>query len=232
MNKKYDPYGDAVKDYYNDIFDYQLWVHTSYGTKEEMPVEAFFREEEDMIEIDILALTLAEGKILDVGAGTGVHSLILQDQGFDVTSLEISESCCWVMRESGLKKVIQGDVFAFPEHQKFDTIYALMNGIGMCGTLEKFPELIRKLMALLNPGGQLLFDSSDLTYLYEDIKRPDHYYGEISYRYEYRKNQSDWFTWLYIDQETLREQVEAIGYKVGVLNTNENDQYLARITKD
>lgn len=231
MKQKMDPYGRAVTDYFNDIFDHKLWVHTSYGEKEEMPVEAFFREEEDMIELDILALTLANGKILDVGAGTGVHSLILQDQGFDVTALEVSSACASVMKKSGVKKIIQADIFA-SNPGKFDTIYLLMNGLGLCQKLERLPNLIEKLMLLLNTGGQIIFDSSDISYLYKDYPRPDHYYGELSYQYEYRGEKSDWFDWLYVDQQTLKHIVERMGLKVGILNTNKYDQYLARIVND
>ena len=55
---------------------YEIW--NNYGFKEEMPIETYFREWDDFPQIEQFALSLTKGKVLDIGAGAGAHSLYLQ----------------------------------------------------------------------------------------------------------------------------------------------------------
>jgi hypothetical protein len=55
------------------------------------------------------------------------------------------------------------------------------------------------------------------------------YYGEIEYQYEYRKQKSDWFKWLYIDQHKLIEIATEEGWKTEILFVDELGQYLAKL---
>ena len=87
-------------------------------------------------------------------------------------------------------------------------------------------------MSLLHEDGQLLIDSSDISYLYEEgINQPSDYYGEVRYLYEYKGSKGQWFDWIYIDQEKLVEITNNMGLKMEILHTAETDQYLCCITK-
>ncbi len=226
-----DVYGAALFDFQEKgELDEPLLLHSSYGDIEEMPVEVFYREEEDIPELEYIALQLCDGKVLDVGAGTGVHALFLQEKGFQVDALEISEIACNIMRTRGVQQVICADFFTFHE-KPYDSLLFLMNGIGIAGTLEGFKNLLRHAKTLLSDRGQLLFDSSDISYLYEEyrIQRPEHYFGEINFQYEYKKQKGEPFKWLYIDQNTLIKIAHEEGWVVQVLFEDENDQYLVRM---
>lgn len=126
-----DVFGNALSDFYELKKPGKLWLHNNYGKPEDMPVEVFFRSEDEISELDEYALSLCKGKVLDIGAGVGAHSLILQSYGIDVTALEISAKACKIMKSRGVKKIIHGDIFA--EQKKYDTLLLLMNGIGLCG---------------------------------------------------------------------------------------------------
>lgn len=193
-----------------------------------MPIEVFFREEEDLSVIDHLALIECQGKVLDLGAGTGVHSLILESRGLDVYALDNSPGCVEVMALSGISKIIKED---FRTHTgRYDTILILMNGLGLAGKLRGVKPMLEKCMKLLNKGGQILVDSSDISYLYEsDIPRPEGYFGEIRYQYEYQNEKGDWFDWVYVDQAALLKIIRMMGLEAEILHTDETDQYLARI---
>ncbi|MEQ8684456.1 MAG: methyltransferase domain-containing protein [Imperialibacter sp.] len=225
-----DIHGKAIVDYYQGKAYSPLILHTSYGSSEEMPVEVFFREEEDLSVLDLLALIECKGKVLDLGAGAGVHSLILASRGFEVYALENSPGCVEVMKQSGVEQVINDD---YRKHKgKYDTILMLMNGLGLAGKLRGVKPLLEQCMKLLKKGGQILVDSSDISYLYElSIPKPEGYYGEISYKYEYKGEEGDWFDWVYVDQETLAWIVAEMGLTLEILHTDESDQYLARITR-
>lgn len=223
-----DIYGEALWDYANQEEEGTLLLHNSYGEPEEMPLWYFFREYEDMPERERMALSVCEGKVLDVGAGTGSHSLILQHAGVEVTAIDTSEKAVALMKESGLKSVRQVDFFEY-KSEPYDTILCLMNGIGIIGKLNRLEAFLNQAKSLLRPGGQLLFDSSDIRYLYEDAALPAHYFGEVHFQYEYKSKKGDWFEWVYIDPDTLCDQAEALGWHTYFLHSDENDQYLVRM---
>ncbi len=225
-----DIYGQVLLDFYNRQPPEKLWLNNNYGEPEEMPAEVFFRGEEDMPEAELLALQLCRGEVLDIGSGTGSHTLILQERGFDVTAVEISPGAAAVMQKRGVKTVVQQDVFQY-KTEKFDTLLLLMNGIGLTQNLTGLDRFLQHAKTLLLPGGQLIFDSSDLTYLYEDLPLPKNkYYGEIQYRYEYKNQQGSWFNWLYIDQKTLLKIASTNGWKAEIVYEDDMDLYLARLT--
>jgi len=222
-----DVLGQALSDYYQQFKGRRLWVHNKYGPKEKMPVHVYFREPDEMPELEWMALQQCKGSILDIGAGAGSHSLCLQKMGLDITALDISPKAAEVMRLRGVQKALCQDFFAL-EGDTYDTLLLLMNGIGLSGTLAGLRQFLAQARRLLRPGGRLIFDSSDIAYLY-DGKIPDMegYYGEILYQYEYRKEWSDWFNWLFIDQALLKEISASEGWSVRILLEDPFDQYLA-----
>ncbi|RVT98040.1 methyltransferase domain-containing protein [Mucilaginibacter limnophilus] len=220
--------GQAIYNYQHNERKHKLWIHNRYGAKEEMPVKTYFRDEDNMPDLEWLALNECRGKVLDIGAGAGSHALILQERGFDVTALEISPLAAKVMQERGVSNIIETDIFKY-NSQQYDTLLLLMNGIGLTGSLRNLRAFLRHAKTLLNKGGQLLFDSSDVTYLYEDGLPKDRYHGEIWYEYEYQRQKSGWFSWLYIDKQTLLKIAGEEGWTTEVLLEDELGQYLVRL---
>jgi SAM-dependent methyltransferase len=224
MNK--DIYGQALLEFFQGT-EKELNLHTSYGTVEEMPIEIFFREPEDFTPAENMALKICKGKILDIGAGAGSLSLFLQNSGCDVTALDTSPLAVEVMKIRGLKNVICSDIYELKD-TKFDTLLLMMNGIGLAGDLKGLEILLNHLKKLLSAEGQIIFDSSDIAYLYEEHPLPkSKYYGEISYQYEFGGVKDEKFNWLYIDQKLMQQYAEKAGFKMQVIDVDEYDQYLA-----
>ncbi len=229
-----DVLGEAISDYYHNRMSGKLWIHNKYGPREEMPVDTYFRSGTNFSDLESFAMSLCKGKILDIGAGAGSHSLELQKKHSDVSALEISPLAAEVISQRGVHKVLNEDIFSFTE-KGFDTLLLLMNGIGLTGSILGLKKFLDKAKSLINKDGQLLFDSSDIAYLY-DGKLPERtsalsgYYGEILYRYEYKRQKTDWFSWLYIDEQTLVQIAAESGWQCEVLFEDEYDQYLARLT--
>ncbi len=128
MTFTWDAYGEALLDYLNDRYVPPLLLNTSYGVQEDMPAEVFFRTEEDFSDLENYALTLVKGEVLDVGAGAGAFSLALQDRGFDVTALEISEQACEVMANRGVQSIRNLPLGDF-SGSTYDTLLFMMNGV-------------------------------------------------------------------------------------------------------
>ena len=235
MNSKKDPMGRAIADYYKTKKANKLRVFSPMFEEDEIPLSTLFRSYEVMPRIEQKALDMAKGKVLDVGAGAGCHSLVLQERALDVTAIDISPLSVETMKERGVKKVIEQDFFTLKG--QYDTVLMLMNGIGIVGTLERLPRFFLQLDEILAPGGQLLCDSSDISYVFEDengmidIPNEMDYYGEHSFRMQYKDTIGEPFNWLYIDADTLREKAGRCGYAVEVVAEGEHYDYLARITK-
>ena len=235
MNRKKDPIGRAIAEYWKTKTADRLRVFSPMFEEDEIPLTTLFRSYEDIPEIERKALDMAKGRILDVGAGAGCHSLVLQERGMDVTAIDISPLSVETMKEREVKKVIEQDFFTL--EGQYDTILMLMNGIGIVGTLERMPEFFRQLDKILAPEGQLLCDSSDISYVFEDeeglidIPNEMDYYGEHSFRMQYKNTIGEPFDWLYIDEDTLKEKARRYGYTAEVMAEGEHYDYLARITK-
>jgi SAM-dependent methyltransferase len=197
--------GQAMTAYHQHRSTAKLWVNNKYGPREDMPVKIYFRNSNDMPQLEWVALQQCRGRILDIGAGAGSHALALQQLGQQVIALDISPKLADLMTKRGVKKVLCNDFFKV-KAGKYDTLLLLMNGIGLAGDLDGLRRFLKKARRLLRPGGQLLFDSSDIAYLYngKPPKGPN-YYGSIFYQYEYKRQQSHWFRWLFIDRKTLQK---------------------------
>jgi cyclopropane fatty-acyl-phospholipid synthase-like methyltransferase len=235
MKRKKDPMGRAIADYYKIGTADKLRVFSPMFEEDEIPLETLFRKYEDMPAIERKALDMAKGKTLDVGAGSGCHSLVLQQRGVDVTAIDISPLSVETMKCRGVKNAIEQDFFTLKE--QYDTILMLMNGIGIVGTLERLPVFFHHLDKILAPGGQLICDSSDIRYVFEDengmmeVPKEMDYYGEQSFRLQYKDTIGDLFPWLYVDANTLKQVAKENGYEVEVVAEGEHYGYLAKITK-
>jgi SAM-dependent methyltransferase len=227
---KHDIYGDFLKDYQSGNHDLEVLLNNNYTIAEDFPVDAFFREDEDLNDIEVFALNLCEGEILDIGAGAGVHSLILQRNNFDITALEISAGACEVMKQRGISKIINASVMDYNE-KKYDTLLMMMNGIGFCGYVDELKNFLIHAKNLLKPNGQIVFDSSDVSYLYEDEQpETDSYYGEIDYQYEYKGESGEWFSWLYADENLMAELAKECGYQLQIMFRDDDNAYLGKLT--
>ncbi len=235
LNMNADPMGAAIYDYHKNGKAGVLRVFSSQFEEDEIPVADLFREYEDMPELEKTALDMAEGAILDVGAGSGCHSLALRRLGKEAVAIDISPLSVEVMRERGVD-ARQVNLYDESFDERFDTILMLMNGTGIIGNLENMPAFFDRIRKLLKPGGCLLIDSSDLRYLFEEedgslmIDLADDYYGLLDYQMQYRDVLGEPFDWLYVDFDTLAFYAEENGFEAELVAEGEHYDYLARLT--
>ena len=235
MQAAKDPMGCAIADYHATGKAARLRVFSPMFDEDEIPVKALFRTLDEMPAIEREALEVASGTILDVGAGAGCHSLALQAMEKSVTAIDISPLAVATMRERGVKDVREQDFFTLDG--RFDTILMLMNGIGIVGSLSRMDAFFMQVDRLLAPGGQVLCDSSDICYVFEDedgfidLTGVEGYYGELTYRMQYKSVKGEPFPWLFIDPETLREQAAAHGFHCDILIRGPHYDYLTRLTR-
>lgn len=237
LTEREDPMGAAIRDYFRQGKSAQLKVLSSLFDDDEMSVAHLFRSYHEMPPLEQRALNEARGKVLDVGAGAGCHALALQERGLDVMAVDISPLSCETMKERGVANVECVNIFNQRFQERFDTLLLLMNGTGIAGKLSRLPQLLSRLKQLMNPGAQILIDSSDLRYVYEDengvldVDLDGAYYGEVDYQMTYRNIIGKSFDWLYADSVVLVESCRQCGLKYEILAQGNHYDYLARIVQ-
>lgn len=234
-----DVLGTALKAYYfdNNTKD-KLLTNSSISEEDEMPLEYLLRKYNQMPPLEQKALQIAKGNVLDVGCGAGSHSLYLQQsKNIKVTAIDISEGAIEVAKHRGLKNVATANIYNFKTDEKFDTILVLMNGTGICGKLSNLADFLNHLTSFLSPKGEILIDSSDIIYMFEDengdhwIDASQEYYGEVKFWMNYKEQQSETFDWLYVDYNTLQRCAVYNGLNCELIEEGEHYDYLAKITK-
>ncbi len=234
MNK--DIFGQAIKDFYNKEYSEDITVQAPDFDDDVIPVPYLFRNYEEMPVVEQKALDLATGKVLDVGCGAGSHSLyLINKRNLIVDAIDISEGAVEIAKKRGVDNVQVLDMYHLQD-KKYDTILFLMNGSGIIGSLDHIDRFFTHLKKLLNPKGQILIDSSDISYLFVDddggfwVDASASYYGEMRYKLKYRNQESDWFDWLYIDYNTLQNAANANGFICELIVEGESNDYLARLS--
>ena len=228
-----DPMGYAIADYFSKGKAGRLRVFSSQFEEDEIPVDQLFRTFDEMPVLEQKALELAQGKILDCGAGSGCHALALQDMGKDVEAIDISPRSVEVMQKRGIQHAYCVNLFDDNFLHRYDTILMLMNGSGIIGKLENMGDFFSKMKQLLNPGGCIYMDSSDLRYLFEDedgsflVDLAGGYYGEIDFQMQYKQVKGEPFDWLYVDFQTLSYYAQENGFKAELVQEGEHYDYLA-----
>jgi SAM-dependent methyltransferase len=190
-----------------------------------------------MPKLEQKALQLAKGSVLDVGCGAGSHTLALQNERkLEVAAIDISENAVRACQLRGIENVKVANILDLDVKNKFDTILLLMNGTGIFGTLNETAKYLQKLKSLLKDEGQILIDSSDLIYMYDQDEDgaycipAEGYYGELTFTVQYKGETEDTFPWLYLDYNTLQNAAIANGLKCELLLEGKHFDYLAKLS--
>ena len=227
--------GRAIWDYYYQENSEDLQTETSISELDDLPVSYLFRDYQEMNALEKKALDLSFGKVLDVGSGAGSHSLYLQNERkLEVTALDISPKSIEICKARGVKNAICEDLLQFSE-KNFDTVLLLMNGTGIFQSLEDIDQYLQKLKSLVAENGQILIDSTDILYMYDQDEEggvlvpATGYYGELDYYLHYKGESELPMKWLYLDFDTLENAAIANGFKIQKIEQLE-DSYLAQLT--
>ena len=227
--------GRAIWDYYYQENSEDLQTETSISEMDDLSVSYLFRDYQEMNALEKKALDLSFGKVLDVGSGAGSHSLYLQNERkLEVTALDISPKSIEVCKARGVKNAICEDLLQFSE-KNFDTVLLLMNGTGIFQSLEHIDQYLQKLKSLVVENGQILIDSTDILYMYDQdedggvLVPATGYYGELDYYLHYKGESEEPMKWLYLDFDTLKNAAIANGFKIQKIKQLD-DSYLAKLT--
>jgi SAM-dependent methyltransferase len=231
-----DVFGAALLDFYNGENNAEITVHSSLTEDDVIPVAYLFRNYEDMPHLEQLALRESRGRVLDIGSCSGSHALYLQDKAIDVTALDSSLGAIAVAQKRGVEKTVCSSLIDY-KGGIFDTILLLMNGTGIFESIGRTGNYLRHLHDLLQTGGQVLIDATDINYMFEeedgsywvDLNRQ--YYGEVRFQLSYKDKKSAFFDWLYLDYKNLEQLALNAGFTAELIEEGPDHTYLARLIK-
>ncbi|KPM31484.1 Methyltransferase [Croceitalea dokdonensis DOKDO 023] len=231
-----DIFGQALLDFQADNYTEDITTFSSLDEEDLIPLPYLFRSYGEMPALEQTALRHCQGKILDVGCGAGSHSLWLQENGHEVIGLDRSKGAIAVCKQRGLHHTVHSNILEY-RGTSFDTLLLLMNGIGIAGKLENLDTYLSHFKSLLRPGGQILLDSSDIRYMFDEdddggIWVPDNgrYYGEVDFKISYKKWEVEPFPWLYLDYHRLQNHALQNGFLCELLEEGAHYDYLAKLT--
>lgn len=230
-----DIFGEALLDYQKGNYTEDIKTFSSLDEEDLIPLPYLFRTFNKMPAVEQKALQLCKGSILDIGAGAGSHSLYLQKKGHQVTAIDISAGAVATCKLRGVEKTVKSTILDYSE-SKYDTLLLLMNGIGVCEKLKHLNDYLKHFKSLLKPNGQILVDSSDIIYMFEQdndggywIPENVPYYGEVEFTMQYKNQKSLPFGWLYVDYNTLKNAAETNNFSCELVSEGNHYDYLARL---
>lgn len=229
-----DLFGKAILDFQTNNSPEDIITETTISDADEMSISYLFRNYDEMPKLEQKALQLTKGKVLDIGCGAGSHSLFLHNKGFDVTSIDISEKAIKACQLRGLKNAKVQNILdlnsGLHQNDRFDTILLLMNGTGIFQTISESAKYLQKLKSLLNPNGQILIDSSDIIYMFDEDEIPTkYYYGELTFTISYKNEIETPFPWLYLDYNLLEKLATENGFQCELIENGDHYDYLAKL---
>lgn len=93
------------------------------------------------------------GRLVDIGCGTGAHTVAFAEAGWQVSGVDVSQDQLRLARERGLD-VLQADACSLPlDDESFDAAVSIFTHTDMDG----FAGAVREIARVLRPGGQLVY---------------------------------------------------------------------------
>ena len=205
-----------------------------------MGPEWFFAELEEWPEAERIVFDFVRGRVLDVGAGAGRHSLEAQRRGLEVVAIDVSPGAVEVCRRRGVEDVRLLPLAEADERLGvFDTVLMMCGNFGLVGDAEAAAAGLRRLHAMTTAGGRIVLDSVDP---YVDSDAADIAYqarnraqgrmpGVVTIRIRYGKRATPWFDLLLVSPAELEQLVEGVGWRLVQVFEGEPPDYYAVLEK-
>lgn len=215
------PLALALRDHVDKAHPVDIEFRRDDGEIYRQSSEDYFAAPDDLDELEAIALQSAKAPVLDVGAGCGRLTLLLQATDIAVTALDVSPDMVALMRSRGVQHVIQGDALTI-DTGHYATILMLMETVGLAGDVDRLGLLLHNLSRRLTPTGQIVCDACPLIETGAT--------ASVQLQIRYGVHVGPIFDWLYVDMQTFAEVAaqHGLSLEIGYLD-EDNGHYLARL---
>jgi SAM-dependent methyltransferase len=203
--------------------------------------EWFFAKPEQWPEAERAVFDHVRGRVLDVGAGAGRHSLDAQRRGLEVVAIDVSPGAVEVCRRRGVEDVRLLPLAAVDKRLGvFDTVLMMCGNFGLVGSADEATSILGCLHALTSPRGRIVLDSVDP---YVDADEADVAYaarnraegrlpGQVTIRIRYGERATPWFDLLNVSAAELGGLASGTGWRLVEVVEGEPPDYYALLEKD
>lgn len=217
-----DVFGAAVRNWMNGSRE-SIHNERDDGYSDIDTLSAYFCKFDAFPECERRALSLAKGRVLDLGLGPGRVSLHLQEMGLDPVGVDLSEGMLEVARRRGVRNAVEMSVcdLQFPKGH-FQTAVAFGNNFGLCGSPEGVMSMLLRLRDIVSDDGVFLAESIDPMNStnpehrrYHDLnKSRGRMPGQVRMRLRYMDMVGDWFDLLLVTPTEMKVLAERTGWRV------------------
>ncbi len=119
--------------------------------------------------------------VLDVGCGTGIHSLELSKRGYLCTGFDLSPKMLEIAKSrdaQGKARFFQGNMMDF-HFGFFDSAIAMTNVLNHCPNAQSVEAAVQRISGSLNAGGIAAFNFSDYLQFQKNGELAEEYTSEI-----------------------------------------------------
>lgn len=220
-----DLWGRIVRDAYRDpTVTYVIRRDDGFLDPDLLPAESELSSEVPLPNAE--ALSLAHGRVLDLGCGPGRFLLWLQQRGLEVVGIDASPGALEVAGERGARDVrlMWIDELDFPS-ASFDTALFMGNTLGLGGGIAIVAERLARLHPLLRPGACLIATICEPEATDRPVHRAYHamrerqgrYPGELRIRLEYAGHTGGWFDFALVNAASIEQAAKETGWRVAQL---------------
>ncbi|MHA2007427.1 MAG: methyltransferase domain-containing protein [Promethearchaeota archaeon] len=223
MKKSSNIFGEAIYEYSRNKYT-KLELINKQKIKFSIDLSYYFREHENLSELEKTAIGLSKGEILDVGCATGYYIPVLKKFG-TVDAIDVSEHAIRIAKERGVEECHVADVFKYNPSNKYDTITLFENNLGLGGTLSKTKKLFKILTKLLKKDGIII-----AIIRHTDYKKK---YFSSKYIPLWKGKPAQKFRWFYFNINYLGRFCNKFNLRLEILDEDIDkgrNMYLVRIT--
>jgi len=184
----------------------------------------------------------AQGRVLDVGAGAGRHSLFLKNRGLEVHSVDNSSFAVNLMKIRGLNNVHLMDLrkMDFPDAY-FNSVLMISNDLGFAGSIKDTRKFLKNLFRIVKPDGKIIvtvrdpnryISKSQESFVYNNHERRlAKIVDKIRLRLEYKNELGDWFYSILASPEELKNLIKGTGWVISRTIENNDCNFYGVIMK-
>ncbi|MGH3018161.1 MAG: class I SAM-dependent methyltransferase [Gaiellaceae bacterium] len=185
--------------------------------------EWFFAEYPAWPEAERQVFDAVSGRVLDLGAGAGRHSLQAQAQGLDVVAIDISPGAVEVCRRRGVSDARLLSVAAVDDELGgFDSVLMMCGNFGLVGSADQARATLLHLRAMTASTGRIVFDSvdpyvdvSDAEIAYQERNRTrGRLPGQVTIRIRYGERVTPWYDLLNLSVDELEQLIHGTGWRL------------------
>ena len=240
MKPEEDAVGQAMLAFFEKRKSFEV-IEREGGYFEVTNTRMYFDDLEQWSKDERRAISLAKGRVLDIGCGAGRHSLYLQGKGLDVVAIARSPLAVKVAKLRGVKdaRIIPLEDMNF-EPNSFDTVLMLGGNFALVGNPRRARRLFRRIYRMTSDEALVIAQAVDpygtdnpaqLKY-YASNRKKGKPPGQWRVRIRFHQYVTKWFDLFHNSKQEMHEILSGTKWSIRkFIDSESGNPYIAVIEK-